>query len=380
MNRYKLGIGLMTVVIIFGTFVGTAAIQERDLESGSDIEVAVDGGIVKIERSTATLWSSEAVNVLLGPSVDRAGEHYIYCLNIDGEGWDCQQGTLAYGDGYSFDLSASDLSTGRHQLTARIHEDNLGYDNPLIEEVTFAFHVISKEDDTDNDGLSNQREIRTGTNYQASDTDADGLEDRAEEARYNTDPTVSDTDDDGLDDGTEINKYGTDPTNPHSDSDGLDDGTEVNDHGTNPTKTDTDGDRLDDGTEVNDHGTDPSKSDTDGDGIDDRTELDQGSDPTDPESPSPEENGEADGTSPQESNDDQSSVGDESNTDQTDSPEESNIGGQSTDEDEEEEVQRGFFTNDPDSGLAVLNDPLNITTIGFILSILGILMELRRGD
>jgi len=344
MNRYKLGIRLMTMVVILGTFVGAAALQERDLESGSDVEVAVDGGIVEIERSTATLWSSESVSVLLGPSVNRAGEHYIYCLDIDGEERDCQQGTLPYGDGYSFDFSASDLSTGRHQLTARIHEDNFGYDNPLIEEVTFTFQVISKEGDNDNDGLSNQREIRLGTDYQLSDTDGDGLEDGEEETRYSTAPTESDTDSDGLDDGTEINEHGTDPTNPHSDSDGLDDDAEVNEYGTNPTKTDSDGDGIDDGTEV-----------------------ERGSDPTDPDSPSSNENeGE-----PSPSQDD-------SSTDQVDNSEASITSGQSANE--EEDVQRGFFTNDPDSGLAVLNDPFNITTIGFLLSILGILMELRRGD
>lgn len=46
---------------------------------------------------------------------------------------------------------------------------------------------------------------------------------------------------------------------------------------------------------------------------------------------------------------------------------------------ESTDYNRGFFTNDPESGFTVLNNPLNLTTIGFALSIVGILLELRRG-
>lgn len=44
-----------------------------------------------------------------------------------------------------------------------------------------------------------------------------------------------------------------------------------------------------------------------------------------------------------------------------------------------DDFQRGFFTNNPNSALSFLNNPFNITTIGFILSIVGILLQLRRG-
>jgi len=44
-----------------------------------------------------------------------------------------------------------------------------------------------------------------------------------------------------------------------------------------------------------------------------------------------------------------------------------------------EMVDRGFFTNGADSGLGFLDNALNITIIGFALSIIGILLELRRG-
>lgn len=42
-------------------------------------------------------------------------------------------------------------------------------------------------------------------------------------------------------------------------------------------------------------------------------------------------------------------------------------------------INRGFFTNAPSSGIGLLNNVVNITTIGFALSIIGILLQLRRG-
>lgn len=72
-------------------------------------------------------------------------------------------------------------------------------------EVLGATGVCEKEvlPDADNDGLSDEEEIRRGT-----------------------DPHVADTDGDGLSDGDEI-KHGADPKNPDSDGDGVLDATEV---------------------------------------------------------------------------------------------------------------------------------------------------------
>lgn len=67
-----------------------------------------------------------------------------------------------------------------------------------------------------------------------------------------SEPTVDsqkDTDKDGLTDEQEI-KLGTDPNNPDTDSDGLNDSAEINIWGTDPLNKDTDGDGFPDGQEV----------------------------------------------------------------------------------------------------------------------------------
>jgi hypothetical protein len=152
--------------------------------------------------------------------------------------------------------------------------------------------------DTDGDGIEDGREVKLGTDPNARDTDGDHLNDSQEltlptnatdvdtdddgiidgdEVNGETDPTESDTDGDGIADGEEI-EIGTDPVNPDTDGDGLVDGRE-SDFGTYPTAKDTDGDGVVDGKEV-EIGSDPTTTDTDGDGLADGRELELGTDPT----------------------------------------------------------------------------------------------------
>ena len=109
--------------------------------------------------------------------------------------------------------------------------------------------------DTDNDGLSDAKEIELGTDFLVND----------------------DTDNDGLTDSYEVD-IGTDPFDWDSDGDGLSDRTEVN-LGTDPLDRDTDKDALSDGSEVNIHGTNPFDKDTDGDGMSDYDEVELGKNP-----------------------------------------------------------------------------------------------------
>lgn len=88
------------------------------------------------------------------------------------------------------------------------------------------------------------------------DSDADGLTDE-EELRIGTDPHNPDTDRDGLSDFDEVRKYGTDPLNPDTDFDGLKDGAEVFHYTTDPKLRDTDSGGVADGHEVMEDGTDP---------------------------------------------------------------------------------------------------------------------------
>ncbi len=90
--------------------------------------------------------------------------------------------------------------------------------------------------DDDADGLSNEVELRLGTDPQNPDTDNDGLLDGAETPAY-ADPLDDDTDDDRILDGTEV-YLGTKPDAVDSDGDGLPDADDP-DPAKTPTPTPT---------------------------------------------------------------------------------------------------------------------------------------------
>lgn len=74
---------------------------------------------------------------------------------------------------------------------------------------TAAVQQVAK--DSDNDGLTDEREQGLGTDYLNPDTDGDKLFDREEVEVYKTDPLKTDTDGDGYGDGTEV-QNGFNPT------------------------------------------------------------------------------------------------------------------------------------------------------------------------
>ena len=77
--------------------------------------------------------------------------------------------------------------------------------------------------DSDEDGLTDAREARIGTDPNDSDTDDDELTDYQEVEILGTDPLDADSDDDTLEDGFEVAETGSDPLDEDSDDDGLDD-------------------------------------------------------------------------------------------------------------------------------------------------------------
>ena len=173
--------------------------------------------------------------------------------------------------------------------------------------------------DTDEDNLSDGvenpdlpflDENQTGSDPNKGDTDTDTLPDDVEVA-LNLNPNDDDTDGNGTLDGDEDSDsdnstnsnelaLGTDPADDDSDDDTLLDGDETNtgtwvdenDTGTDPLNGDTDGDDLSDGVEnpdlpfvdANQTGTDPNEKDSDGDLADDGLEIEEGTDPTNPNS------------------------------------------------------------------------------------------------
>lgn len=127
--------------------------------------------------------------------------------------------------------------------------------------VTFLASRFAGVDD-DYDGLSNEEELKEGTDTEQSDSDGDGVLD-----------------------GIEL-LSGFDPKNPNSyppdnDGDGLSNQYEA-ETGTNPLVSDSDGDKLRDDLEII-IGSNPLHDDSDGDGILDGREVELGSDPTIPE-------------------------------------------------------------------------------------------------
>lgn len=70
--------------------------------------------------------------------------------------------------------------------------------------------AVTQPLDSDQDGLTDEAEVKLGTNPNNPDTDGDGLTDREEAKVYGTDPLTVDTDGDGYPDGAEI-KNGFNP-------------------------------------------------------------------------------------------------------------------------------------------------------------------------
>ncbi|TNE73821.1 OmpA family protein [bacterium] len=139
--------------------------------------------------------------------------------------------------------------------------------------------------DTDGDGITDEEELKAGTDPNKADTDDDGLKDSDEINRYNTDPLNADSDADGLKDGEEVLTYRTNPLNKDTDGDGLSDLDEVKTYRTNPNSADSDGDGLSDYDEINKYKTNPNNPDTDGDGFTDAQEVEMGFDPNDNKAP-----------------------------------------------------------------------------------------------
>ena len=174
----------------------------------------------------------------------------------------------------------------------------------------FICHPNATLVDTDNDNLSDYREMELMLDPCNPDTDSDGVFDRMEIEVLMTDPHISDSDTDGLSDGLEV-LIRTDPLLVDTDRDGLNDSVEYSfDKYWNTTfgwdpmsrlyfdtdgdglsdwiesiqstdilSNDTDHDNLSDYAEVVVIGSDPLDSDSDNDGLSDGFEVELGTDP-----------------------------------------------------------------------------------------------------
>lgn len=141
-----------------------------------------------------------------------------------------------------------------------------------IEYTTADKSIYYDTTDSDGDGLTDSMEKALGTDPYSLDTDHDGVSDYNEANWLNYNPLLDDSDgngildkdedpdNDGLTNGEE-DKLGTNPAYYDSDYDWLSDGDETNIYHTNPLLADTDGDGASDWNEVS-IGSDPLTAET----------------------------------------------------------------------------------------------------------------------
>lgn len=98
----------------------------------------------------------------------------------------------------------------RYQVS--INSKNIDTCNDIIDLdlKNYCIAEINNIRDDDGDGLSNEKELRFGTKILVSDSDGDGLFDRDEIYKYNSNPLSHDSDGDGFNDGDEV-KAGYNP-------------------------------------------------------------------------------------------------------------------------------------------------------------------------
>ena len=283
--------------------------DDRDQSFIPQHESAEDYAVTSVEfyKSKGTLaqiyYATPGTQVDIGIDIEVQHADFSYNLNVrielrsvadsnssDIESHGTKETTIRVENPYrafagAFTLS-NDSDTREYfvKISVRLPDDSWGiiYDE---KDSSFPDERLSTKNpmvvDTDNDGLSDAKEIELGTSLTVNDTDNDGLND-SYEVDLGTDPLDNDTDGDGLNDGDEVD-LGTDPFDKDTDSDGLNDGDEV-DLGTDPLDNDTDGDGLNDSYEEINSYLNPLHSDSDNDGLNDSYELDLGTKPEDSDS------------------------------------------------------------------------------------------------
>jgi len=190
----------------------------------------------------------------------------------------CLQEIKLQKDRYNFDTDNDGVSDGKELFfNLNIFSPDTDGDGLSDGEELDKYHSNPKDKDTDGDGLSDKEELEKNTDIQNPDSDGDGILDSKDD---NPLDILNDSDDDGLTDEEEY-KWGTDPNNKDTDGDGISDYEEI-ENGTNPTgegwRHDADNDGLIDADERF-FGTDPLNPDTDGDGYKDGDEVINGYNP-----------------------------------------------------------------------------------------------------
>ena len=220
-------------IYLRGTYVAQLVVNDGTVDSGPDNVVVVTAN----SRPVADAGPDQSVDVGDLVTLDGAGS-----FDADGDPLTYFWSLLVVPAGSS--ASLSDPTVVDPNFFADVEGDfvaqlivNDGSVTSDADTANVTVEVVTPAD-TDGDGLTDEEEIRLGTDPNNPDTDGDGLDDGVEVNTYQTDPLDEDTDGDGLTDGAEVDVWGTSPTNGDSDGDTFGDGEEV-DGGTanDPTGT-----------------------------------------------------------------------------------------------------------------------------------------------
>ncbi|MFP4460222.1 MAG: choice-of-anchor D domain-containing protein [Candidatus Zixiibacteriota bacterium] len=234
--------------------------EDRDTEAPS---ITIDDVDLDLAAREATIrWTSD--------DVDIAG----YILYIGTE--DSVYSQKVHIDGFSFEYTMTKLLVGSNYYIKLIaYDDYLNTSEPAEYIITFYdeydvdgdglpdwwevfyfgdYNAYGRDDDPDEDLVSNINEYLAGTNPNSPDTDGDGVPDLSEIASSELDPNCdADNDGDRLPDDWEWYFFGTDTItdlgNQDPDEDWLTNSQEF-EHRTDPHNPDTDGGGIYDGIEV----------------------------------------------------------------------------------------------------------------------------------
>lgn len=111
-----------------------------------------------------------------------------------------------------FEYTPGEGFVGTDSFTYEVYDSaNLSHKSATA---TVSITVEDNREDSDGDGLSDEREAELGTDPQDADSDDDGIND-GDEVALGTDPNNTDSDGDGASDGAEV-AAGSDPNDANS--------------------------------------------------------------------------------------------------------------------------------------------------------------------
>ena len=224
---------VFAVVLVLASAALATPVGADGSTGGHIIEVNDTGdAVVTTVNGTTYLWQSEQYAANVTFRVDAPEDKYsVYVYPNESASKELDYETKDIGNGSTTTvlLEVGNASaTGERSLYFEI-VPTFGSDETDIANRTVTHHVMSREGDLDDDGLTNGFEVNQSRTagwpedaFNDWDIDNDGLPDGREVNDLASSPTSADTDDDGLPDGAEINLQ-TKPDDPDSDGDGFSD-------------------------------------------------------------------------------------------------------------------------------------------------------------